>query len=182
MRFTVEDAQSAEAAFLYLAEVVVQGDMAVPEDPNRFSGQFLTGRATHIELKQDGLSLTGCYSENSGRSFGTIDGSVVDGVALVNWKSDKDIVGTALLMLEALQAAPEMRVPIEGHTDADGSDAYNQDLSARRAASVVAWLKERGIADGRLGSKGRGEGEPVASNKTADGKALNRRVEVSVVR
>lgn len=259
LRFTVQDAQSPEAAFLYLAEVIAHGEMPVPEERDRFSGQFLTGRATHIELKQDGLALTGCYSDNGGRSFGTLDGSVVDGVALVNWKSDEGIAGTALLtidstdaisgvryrhrsrspwggppaeeaaslpcsverapanpilaalqkdgevkiygilfthdsdvprpislpaltqLLEALEAVPEMRVLIEGHTDADGSDAYNQDLSSRRAASVVAWLTERGIAAERLGSDGRGEKEPVASNKTADGKALNRRVEVSVV-
>ena len=84
-------------------------------------------------------------------------------------------------LLEALEAVPDMQVLIEGHTDADGSDAYNQDLSSRRAASVVAWLTERGIAADRLGSDGRGEKEPVASNKTSDGKALNRRVEVSVV-
>ena len=81
-------------------------------------------------------------------------------------------------LLAALQAAPGLAVDIEGHTDADGSDAYNLDLSARRAASVVAWLVQRGIAPARLGPVGKGEAEPVAANTTADGKALNRRVEV----
>ncbi|NNJ66405.1 MAG: OmpA family protein, partial [Boseongicola sp.] len=55
---------------------------------------------------------------------------------------------------------------------------YNLDLSARRAASVVGWLTENGIAPERLRPDGLGESEPVASNKTADGKALNRRVDV----
>ncbi len=87
--------------------------------------------------------------------------------------------GAALRALyEALQSAPDMRVTIEGHTDADGKDAYNLDLSARRAATVVAWLVEAGIPASRLRPVGKGEAEPVASNATADGKALNRRVEV----
>ena len=81
-------------------------------------------------------------------------------------------------LLAALQSAPELEVDIEGHTDADGSDAFNLDLSQRRAASVVAWLVDQGIAAERLQPVGKGEAQPVASNDTADGKALNRRVEV----
>jgi outer membrane protein OmpA-like peptidoglycan-associated protein len=79
---------------------------------------------------------------------------------------------------EALQSNPDLVADIEGHTDAVGADAYNQDLSARRAAAVVAWLTEQGIAPDRLNAVGKGEAEPVASNDTADGRALNRRVEV----
>ncbi|MEQ9506138.1 MAG: OmpA family protein [Hyphomonas sp.] len=82
------------------------------------------------------------------------------------------------LLLEALQSDPGLAVEIEGHTDSDGSDPYNLDLSARRAAAIVAWLVERGIEPGRLNSSGKGESEPVASNDTADGKSLNRRVDV----
>ena len=81
-------------------------------------------------------------------------------------------------LLEALELAPGMNVEIEGHTDSDGNDGYNLDLSERRAASVVNWLTERSIAAERLTSSGKGETLPVASNDTADGKALNRRVEV----
>lgn len=79
---------------------------------------------------------------------------------------------------DALVAAPDLAVVIEGHTDADGSDTYNQDLSNRRAASVVGWLVAEGIEPGRLAPEGFGEAQPVASNATADGKALNRRVDV----
>ena len=81
-------------------------------------------------------------------------------------------------LAEALESAPGLNVVIEGHTDADGEDGYNLDLSDRRAQSVVAWLAERGIDAGRLTPQGLGEAEPVASNDTADGKALNRRVDV----
>lgn len=78
----------------------------------------------------------------------------------------------------ALQANPQMRVAIEGHTDNVGEDAYNLSLSQRRAQSVVTWLTEHGVAAGRLTPEGKGEAEPVASNDAADGRALNRRVEV----
>ena len=65
---------------------------------------------------------------------------------------------------------------IEGHTDSDGSDAYNQDLSERRAASVLKWLAENGIDIDNIRAVGMGETAPVASNATRAGKALNRRV------
>jgi outer membrane protein OmpA-like peptidoglycan-associated protein len=81
-------------------------------------------------------------------------------------------------VLEALEASPDISVDVEGHTDAVGSDDYNRELSERRARSVVAWLVEHGIAAERLAAVGRGESEPVASNDTADGRALNRRVEL----
>ena len=79
---------------------------------------------------------------------------------------------------EALEASPALSVDIEGHTDDVGSDAYNADLSQRRAAAVVTWLTEHGIAEERLTPVGKGEMEPVADNATADGRALNRRVDI----
>ncbi|MCX4242174.1 OmpA family protein [Paraliomyxa miuraensis] len=81
-------------------------------------------------------------------------------------------------LLAALKATPTLSVVIEGHTDAQGSDAHNLDLSQRRAAAVVQWLTERGIAASQLSAEGRGEAEPIADNETSAGRALNRRVEV----
>ncbi len=81
-------------------------------------------------------------------------------------------------ILAALQALGDEGMLIEGHTDADGTDEHNRDLSQRRADAVVAWLVERGVDPARLISQGRGEAEPVADNETSAGKALNRRVEV----
>jgi len=69
---------------------------------------------------------------------------------------------------------------IDGHTDDVGKDDYNQNLSDKRAASVKAYLVSKGVADSRLTSTGYGETRPVADNKTAKGRALNRRVEMSV--
>ena len=68
-----------------------------------------------------------------------------------------------------------------GHTDSIGSDAYNQRLSLRRANAVKAYLVSQGVAADRIVVEGKGETKPVADNKTAAGRAKNRRVEVEVV-
>jgi outer membrane protein OmpA-like peptidoglycan-associated protein len=81
-------------------------------------------------------------------------------------------------LLEALQGNASMAVDIEGHTDAVGEDAYNLSLSQQRAEAVVVWLIDHGVPNSRLNPVGKGESEPAASNDTADGRALNRRVEV----
>ncbi len=65
---------------------------------------------------------------------------------------------------------------VVGHTDSSGSDAYNQKLSERRAETVSAYLQGKGVAVGRLAASGAGESEPIADNKTAEGRAQNRRV------
>ena len=82
----------------------------------------------------------------------------------------------------ALKANTTMKVLLEGHTDSTNTAAYNLDLSARRAKAVVTFLVKQGIDAKRLSSKGFGKDVPVASNATAQGRALNRRVEVSVVK
>lgn len=81
-------------------------------------------------------------------------------------------------VLEMLQRDPTLNVDIEGHADWMGSDAYNIGLSQRRAQAVVEWLVAHGIARERLHAVGKGEREPIASNETAEGRQLNRRVEV----
>lgn len=68
-----------------------------------------------------------------------------------------------------------------GHTDSVGTDAYNLKLGQRRAAAVKAYLVSQGIAANRVYTESKGESQPVADNKTAAGRAKNRRVEVEVV-
>ena len=68
-----------------------------------------------------------------------------------------------------------------GHADSIGSDAYNQRLSVRRAESVKAYLVSKGIEANRVYTEGKGEKQPVASNKTKEGRAKNRRVEIEVI-
>jgi OOP family OmpA-OmpF porin len=68
-----------------------------------------------------------------------------------------------------------------GHTDAVGSDSYNQKLSIKRSEAVKAYIVSKGIEKNRVYTEGKGEKQPVADNKTAEGRAKNRRVEIEVV-
>jgi OOP family OmpA-OmpF porin len=68
-----------------------------------------------------------------------------------------------------------------GHTDSIGTDAYNQRLSIRRAEAVKSYLVSKGVEKNRVYTEGKGEKQPVADNKTAEGRAKNRRVEIEVV-
>ncbi len=68
-----------------------------------------------------------------------------------------------------------------GHTDSVGTDAYNQKLSVRRADAVKAYLVTKGIEKNRVYTEGKGETQPVADNKTTEGRSKNRRVEIEVV-
>ncbi|XMO76019.1 OmpA family protein [Roseibacillus persicicus] len=89
--------------------------------------------------------------------------STLDSVALVLNKFDKTLV------------------TVEGHTDSDGSNSYNQTLSEQRALSVANYLASRKVNGQRLIVKGFGETQPIASNSSSAGKAQNRRVEIHIV-
>jgi len=75
---------------------------------------------------------------------------------------------------------PDTTVVITGHTDDTGSDAYNFDLSERRAAAVGSILTDAGVAFSRVRTLGAGENQPIASNATDAGRAANRRVEIVI--
>ncbi len=83
-------------------------------------------------------------------------------------------------ILTELNADNDLKVDIDGHTDSQGGDDFNQGLSERRAAAVVNWLTEKGIDASRLKSSGYGETQPVADNGTAKGRQLNRRSEMKL--
>ena len=83
-------------------------------------------------------------------------------------------------VVKILNENPTYKVQIDGHTDEVGKDEYNQTLSDNRAASVKAYFVSKGIAESRLTSTGYGESKPVADNKTASGRAKNRRVEMTL--
>ena len=68
-----------------------------------------------------------------------------------------------------------------GHTDSVGDDAFNQKLSVARSEAVKAYLVSKGVEKNRIYTEGKGEKQPVADNKTADGRAKNRRVEIEAV-
>lgn len=77
-----------------------------------------------------------------------------------------------------LQGADSASITVVGHTSSEGSDQYNEELSKRRAESVVAALVARGSAADKISAQGRGEKQPIADNATGAGRALNRRVEI----
>ncbi len=80
-----------------------------------------------------------------------------------------------------LAKQPEARIRIAGHTDSQGAESYNQDLSARRANSVGSYLMSTGVDAGRINTVGLGESVPLSSNATAAGRAINRRVEITIL-
>lgn len=79
-----------------------------------------------------------------------------------------------------LNQYPNSTIQVIGHTDSTGSQAYNQDLSQRRARSVAGILTASGVAQSRIATVGRGSSQPIASNDTAQGRAQNRRVEILI--
>ncbi len=77
---------------------------------------------------------------------------------------------------------PDANIRLDGYTDYIGTDAYNIKLSERRATAVRDYLiKEAGISSSRITAVGHGKADPVADNKTAEGRAKNRRVEISIL-
>ena len=85
-------------------------------------------------------------------------------------------------VVRVLRRNPEIRVRIDGHSDASGGESYNQKLSERRARSVRDYLVSAGIPADRVEAAGMGESQPIASNATPEGRARNRRTEVTVLK
>ncbi len=111
----------------------------------------------------------GCWVVK-GLQFAT-DSSAID----AKGKQSLDEVATVL------RQNPDLRVQIDGHTDATASDGYNSALSDRRAQAARSYLVASGIDKSRLEAKGFGESSPIANNATAEGRATNRRTEIRVL-
>jgi len=85
-------------------------------------------------------------------------------------------------VLKLLRVNPNMKIEISGHTDITGSEEHNKTLSANRANSIKSYLETKGISAARLTSKGYGSTKPNASNDTEEGRALNRRIEIKILK
>ena len=83
-------------------------------------------------------------------------------------------------LAQSLEDNPQTEIMLVGHTDAVGTDSYNQDLSLRRSRAAASYLSGHGVARGRLLTSGKGEMEPIASNDDEAGRAKNRRVEIAI--
>lgn len=121
-------------------------------------------------LKQARVDARGCWTL-SGLQF-AVNGSEIEIDFTTQLRED----------LAVLAVNPEVRIRVDGHTDSDGSAAYNELLSSRRAASVRDFLVDEGGLDAaRFEIKGFGEAQPVAANDSASNKRLNRRVELTIL-
>lgn len=135
----------------------------------------------------------GAYMDKQEEKLAHIPGTRVERVGedllLVHFESDVLFnVDSTILDAEARAALdeasqvlleyPKTAIVVQGHTDSTGTEAHNQDLSERRAKAVVSYLVGRGIDATRMTSVGYGEGHPIASNDAADGRRLNRRVDM----
>ena len=128
--------------------------------------QKLTG--TGMQVARDGdnvrLIMPNSITFNTNEStIKTSANSVLDSVALVAKEYDKT------------------RLQVVGYTDSTGNDKINQPLSERRAAAVANYLALRGVQGSRISSYGAGSSNPIASNATTEGKAQNRRVEITLI-
>lgn len=119
----------------------------------------------------------GTRVDGTGCPFSTIN--VLKGVNF-EFDSDRlrpDVKSILDTLVETLKGQPGMNVEIAGHTDSVGAAAYNQTLSDKRAVAVRQYLVDKGVPAGQVTAKGYGENEPVADNKTVEGREINRRVE-----
>jgi len=123
---------------------------------------------TGVEVIRDGDELT--LRMPSGITFATNEAAV-----------QPQFQPTLNDVASVLAEYPKTYIDVMGHTDADGSEVYNQALSERRAAAVANYLSARGVQSARLATKGFGEMKPIASNEAVEGKAANRRVEIKLV-
>ncbi len=128
--------------------------------------QKLTG--TGVQVARDGdnvrLIMPNSITFNTNEAtMKTSANNVLDSVALVAKEYDKT------------------KLQIVGYTDSTGNDKINQPLSERRAATVANYLALRGVQGGRISSYGAGSANPIASNATEEGKAQNRRVEITLI-
>ncbi len=125
-----------------------------------------------LGISKDDLSVT----KQDGKLYVSLSQNLLfsSGSTTVNSKG-KD----ALVKLSgALKNNPDLTITVEGHTDSDGQDKMNWDLSVKRATSVIDELMKNGVSPRNVIASGRGEHFPVATNDTSDGKAKNRRIEI----
>jgi OOP family OmpA-OmpF porin len=83
--------------------------------------------------------------------------------------------------VKVLKRNPDLKIEIQGHTDSIGSEAYNKGLSERRAKAVMRYFAEKGVNVSRMKAVAYGLTRPIATNKTREGRAQNRRVELTPV-
>jgi OOP family OmpA-OmpF porin len=157
--------------------------------PNTPAGARVDARGCELDSDGDGVvdSQDKCPDTPKGDRVDAVGCSFKEEIRLpgVVFETNKaELLPESLPVLEGaiatLKRYPDLKIEVAGHTDSRGSDAYNLDLSARRAATVLKYLQDGGVANA-LTSRGYGERQPIASNTTDDGRQQNRRVVLRVL-
>ncbi len=132
--------------------------------------------ATPVGTEVDNVGCPVLFREEKGR----VQPLILRGVNFATGKATLTPESHSILdeVAKSLMAHPEVRLEVSGHTDATGSRALNMRLSLARAQSVLAYLASRGVAYARMEAQGYGPDRPIDSNRTRDGRASNRRVEL----
>ncbi|HEY2678022.1 MAG TPA: OmpA family protein, partial [Steroidobacteraceae bacterium] len=145
--------------------------------------------AAPLDSDGDGVpdSIDQCPNTPKGDRVDAVGCTIKDEIKLprVEFETDSAVLlpastETLTYAVATLHKYPEMIIEVAGHTDSRGSKQHNIGLSQRRAESVMQYLKEHGVTN-RMTAHGYGEEEPIADNKTAEGRAANRRVGLRIV-
>jgi outer membrane protein OmpA-like peptidoglycan-associated protein len=144
-------------------------------------GQQMDKQAEELEDDLEGADVATIENPETGETAGievTFDSALLFDFDSSNLRSGarRDLGDLA----QSLENYPKTDVLVVGHTDARGTDRYNQDLSERRADGAAGYLMERGVRPSRITTLGKGESEAVASNDTEYGRQQNRRVEIAI--
>ncbi len=140
----------------------------------------LIGREMDQAAEEMERDLEGVRVERVGESIKlTFDSGILFAVnkSDLNPQAQANLTDLAVI----LKKYKDTDIFIDGHTDSDGTDAYNMTLSEQRANAVKSFLAMQSVASTRMNTQGYGETKPIADNTTASGKAQNRRVEVAIV-
>jgi outer membrane protein OmpA-like peptidoglycan-associated protein len=159
---------SAQNQAMQAQQAALQGEVQRRQEAEKRASDAAATLAKLASVKQEPrgmvITLSGSVLFASGKSE-----------LLPSAQAKLDQIGTALT-----EQDPESTMVVEGHTDSQGAEQFNQQLSQRRAESVRSYLISRGIASDRITAEGHGLSQPVADNGTPEGRANNRRVEIVV--
>jgi len=188
-----EDAQYAQLGLMYRYGRKLQKPIAalpIAKEKIATPAPVLAVQVAPLDTDKDGVinSLDQCKSTKPGVLVDTVGCAVFNGVLEgVNFFSASErLTPKARSILDGvartLKKYPEAKINVNAHTDSKGSEFFNQNLSTRRAKMVVLYLGLKGIDRESLVPRAFGESKPIASNDTAEGRALNRRVELHAVK
>jgi len=156
---------------------------------DRFDWESRDHRDRTVDVREDRAEPGEGWDHRAMRGYGfrqTTRGAMLRLQEDILFKTDSDVLRPGAVdklkpLAGYLRSEPGVRVSIDGYADSRGTDAHNQDLSERRAASVRAALDAMGVVRARFTITGHGERDPVATNATPEGMRQNRRVEVTLL-